>query len=184
MRSGDSDEYRRILNALYQMAGGGAAVDLGCGEAHVTKNWRKCRLIDLVLRPSVIEAGREIDQIDICLAPAMFASQHCRFDLCLMADSIEHLTKQEGDKVIVEMIKISNAVAIFTPVGPFCMDAKATHPDTHKSAWWPRDFYEAGWAVWEFPIYHSSELGAFWAWKFRDKTPSATEISERAGVSL
>jgi len=186
-RPGNGDDYRRILNALYELAGRGAAVDLGCGEAHTTKDWPMCLLVDLVYRKAVLAAGRTLDQMDMRLAPALFRQERRAFNFALMSDSLEHLKKEDGTKLIAEMIPLAKVVAIFVPVGPWKVDVAAIDPDAHKSEWWPREFQEQGWGVWEFPSYHrfgAETLGAFWAWKFREAQPTAEQVSEKSGVAI
>lgn len=186
-RHGNWDDYRPVLAALYELAGRGPAVDLGCGEAHTTKAWPECVLVDSVPRKAVADAGRTVEQMDMRLAPVLFAERKQTFNFALMADSIEHLTRADGLKIIADMEPLTKAFAIFTPVGPWCMDERATHPDSHKSAWFPKEFHDKGWAVWEFPIWHNFHpdvLGAFWAWRFKENQPTAAEVARVANIAL
>ena len=180
------EEFSRILNAVYDLAGRGPAIDLGCGEAHVTRNWGMCVLTDLVARNGI---GRSVEQIDIRWVPEWFRRDNRRVNLVVMTDSIEHLTAPDATKLLYEMANLSKAMVIFTPSGPMKLDEKATDPDTHKSAWWPADFAKDGWTVWEWPNYHHFEggeiFGAFWAWKWREgETPSVETVAAKAGVAI
>lgn len=177
-------QYRAILTALYNLAGGGPMIDLGCGEAHVTKNFEGV-LVDSVVRPN---KKLPVAKMDIRDAPAKFADR--RFRLMIMTDVIEHLSGEDGLKLLAGMEPLCAAQVIFTPVGPFHKEQGTEHPDTHKSAWYPEQFHRAGWTVWEFPTFHRFEsgkefLGAFWAWKFRDSPArSVEELAMITGITL
>lgn len=182
-KPGDFSEYKALLVALYNLAGGPKALDLGCGEAHVTKDL-ECDYVDLVLRPT---APGKTMQFDIREAPKKLAKFH--YNLLIMTDVIEHLTCPDGFDLLDGMEKICGATVIFTPVGPWRIKPDSTHVDEHKSAWWPEAFWLKGWEVIEFPRYHrfegGEELGAFFSWQFRDRiTPSAEEVCNRANLSL
>lgn len=179
-------EFRSILNALYDLAGRGAAVDLGCGHAHVTRDWGMCTLVDIV--PRTIPA-RSMVLGDIRTFPDHCYESGQRFDLMLMVDVIEHLIESEGCALVTAMEPFCKAQVIFTPVGPFENDKGGDSPDTHKSAWYPEQFWSSGWTVWEWPVMHSfpagQTLGAFWAWKWKDgSTPTVEAVAAKAGVAI
>lgn len=179
-------ETRAILNAFYELAGEGAAVDLGCGDAHVTREWNMCTLIDLV--------PRQIPSRSMVVGDMRKFPKHCeeskqRFDLMVMLDSLEHLTANDGRQLIEGMEPHCKAMVIFTPVGPWNPEPLSTHPDTHKSSWYPERFWDAGFRVWEWPTYHrfpaGDIIGAFWAWRWRDgETPFPETVAEIAGVKI
>ena len=177
----DFEEYRNILTAIYDLAGRGAAVDLGCGEAQVTRDWGMCSLVDMVRAPYL---WRTIEKMDMRDAPALFIEDCRRFNLMVMTDSIEHLLREDAEKLLVAMAPLCKAMVIFTPVGPYNMDVASVDPDVHKSAWTPQEFNDSGWVVWEWPNYHPN-VGAFWAWRWMDgKTPSVEEVAAKAGVAI
>lgn len=178
-------DYKAILEAIYELAGRGACLDLGTGESHVTKNFdRDSLLVDLVVRPNPHLPVLEMDIRDV---PLKFS--HRRFNLMLMSDVIEHLHDADARRLITGASAICGAIAIFTPVGPFKLNPEATDPDSHKSAWTPEQFWAEGWEVWEWPCFHHFEggriLGAFWAWKFiQGVTPPVEAVAQMAGVDL
>lgn len=177
------EEYRAILTAIYQLAGGAPMIDLGCGEAHVTKNFDGV-LVDLVPRPN---PRIPVVKDDIRNAPERFKDRS--FNLLIMTDSIEHLTVGDAQNLLGGMYRLCGAAVVFTPVGPWRLNVEATDPDSHKSAWYPEQFREEGWQVWEWPSFHRFEggeiLGAFWAWKFKSRAnPTEHEVAAKAGVSL
>ena len=180
-RPGCFEDYRAILTAIYQMAGGNPILDLGCGEAHVTKHWDGVYM-DLTIRPT--SPGKTI-KADILDAPKLLAG--FRYNLMVMSDVIEHLRMPVARKLLTQLEHICGAQFIFTPMGPFLIDADSLHPDAHKSGWFPEDFTANGWQVLAQPRYHifsgDNILGAFYAWKFRDRpTPSVQEVLLAAGL--
>ena len=182
-KKSDFPEHKAILTAIYQLAGGPRMLDLGCGEAHVTKGFDG-DYVDLVVRPTA--PGKTIRD-DIRNAPKRFAKFH--YNLLVMTDSIEHLTQDDGAELLHKMEPICAATAIFTPVGPCHMDEKATDPDTHKSAWTPEQFWMQGWEIIEIPCCHRYDdgtmLGAFWAFQFRNTdTPTAEAVLHAAAIDL
>jgi hypothetical protein len=183
MKGGDFAEHKAILTALYEMAGGPKALDLGTGEAHVTKNF-ECDHVDLVIRPT---APGKTMQFDIRDAPKKL--WRFNYNLLILTDVIEHLLPEDGADLLTAMEKNCGATAIFTPVGPYKLDPTSKDPDAHKSAWTPEQFWMAGWEIIEMPTYHRFEggniLGAFWAFQFRNSlTPTAEAVLTKAGLSL
>jgi hypothetical protein len=177
------EEYKAILTALYEIAGGPKLLDLGVGEGHVTKDF-DADYVDLVVRPT---APAKTIKDDIRNAPKRFARFH--YNSFLMSDVIEHLTVGDALTLLEGMESVSSCTFIFTPVGPYHIQPQATDPDSHKSAWWPEVFWMKGWEVLEIPAFHrfpnGEILGAFWAWQFRDTiAPNAEEVCHRAGLSL
>lgn len=181
--AGDFAEHKAILTAIYDLAGRGDMIDLGCGAAHVTKNFRGV-LVDEVVQQN---PNLPVAKMDLRNAPDHFQGRD--FNLLVMTDVLEHLTDKDARKLLDEMDLLCRAMVIFTPVGPWLMDPKSTHPDVHKSAWTPEQFWADGWEVLEYPTYHRYEggqfLGAFWAWKFRDKiTPTVDDVFYKAGIDV
>lgn len=182
-RKSDFPEHKAFLTAIYNLAGGPRMLDLGCGEAHVTKNFDG-DYVDLVVRGAA--PGKTIKD-DIRNAPKRFSKFH--YNLLILTDVLEHLTQFDGAELISKMEPICAATVIFTPVGPWELDPEATDPDAHKSAWTPEQFWMNGWEILEIPACHrwndGSTLGAFWAWQFRNSyTPPAEAVLQAAGMEL
>jgi hypothetical protein len=114
--------------------------------AHTSRFWKECVLIDSVKRDV---PGREITVMDIRDSPHFFKINGLELNLAILTDVIEHLTGPDANRLLGELASICKAIVVFTPIGWYCVNAKATDPDTHKSGWWPRDFHKNGWAVWE-----------------------------------
>jgi hypothetical protein len=182
-KPGCFEEYKAILTAIWQLAGGNPIVDLGCGEAHVTKHFDGI-YVDLVVRPT---APAKTMQFDITEAPSRL--RNFSYNLMVLSDTIEHLKPEGGAALLEGMDRLCRAQFVFTPIGPFILAPDATDPDSHKSAWYPEQFWEDGWEVLAYDAYHHFEggriLGAFFAWKFRDTpTPPVEAVLQMAGIEL
>lgn len=74
-------------------------------------------------------------------------------DVVYALDFIEHLDKDAGVQVLLEMRRIAaHAVVIFTPHGFQAQEGDvlgqgADHWQTHRSGWWPADFESRGFTV-------------------------------------
>lgn len=184
-RRGTFEEYKRILETLYHMAGEGPAIDLGCGQAHVTQHWPGAILVDLVNRPN---PHIPIILMDIREVPKSQLVRRERIRLMVMTDSLEHLTKDDGQALLTEMWLYCDAQVIFTPMGAHHLKPDSTHLDDHKSAWYAASFAQRNWSVWSWPSYHhfedGSKLGAFWAWRFHRDTPTPEAVAIAAQVEL
>ena len=70
---------------------------------------------------------------------------YSKFDLVWWFHGIEHLTKQEGEKVLRELIKRSKVIIMSMPHGVFeqspeDLSGQNNPYELHKSAWYPIDF--------------------------------------------
>jgi hypothetical protein len=64
------------------------------------------------------------------------------------------------------MERVGRLSIIFTPLGPWMLDEGATHPDKHKSGWWPEELEKVGWRTKVYPKWHTAlQCGAFFAYK-------------------
>lgn len=171
---------KKIVRAIYDLAGGEPMIDLGCGECLQTEGLKGV-FMDINPRP-----GSPVGTVvaDIRDAPLAFHDKH--FNLCILIDVIEHLYKEDGQKLLAEMYTLCSAILLFTPTGELFIKAD-DGPHCHRSGWYPQEFWKMGYVIWEWPIFHSWEPdtyhGAFWAWKFKDrKTPDVDTVAESAGV--
>lgn len=182
-RPGSFEEYKAILTAIWKMAGGNPILDLGVGEGHVTKDFDGV-YVDLVIRPT---APGKTMQFDIRDAPEKLKGHE--FNLMVLSDVLEHLEPEDGVLLLDRMMKLCKARFVFTPIGPFRLQPGATDPDSHKSAWYPEQFWDDGWEVLAYDAYHRFEggqiLGAFFAWQFTHMpTPTAEAVLQMAGLEL
>lgn len=138
-------------------------LDLCCGECTHTRELKFAThygvdLIDWPKRPSRIG----FEQLDVTKwpGPKMF------HDVALCSDGIEHMTKRDGLRLLLNMLRWARLPIIFTPMGRYLVDERATDPHTHKSGWTADEFRAMGWKAEEFPFWHPTlNLGAFFAWK-------------------
>jgi hypothetical protein len=142
-------------------------LDLCCNECTATSRLG-CQhhvAIDLVDWPTRV--GTPLFVKDDALLYAQ-TSNSGSFDLCICSDGIEHLTREDGRKLLREMDRVvgGGTAIIFTPLGPYMLDPTAIHPDAHKSAWTPAELGELGWNTITFPNWHPAlGIGAFFAFR-------------------
>jgi hypothetical protein len=162
-RIGTREECIRIVAAFYQAAGGAPMLDLGCRSAPLTKDfngaWMECDPQPDTPKLAIIG--------DIRTAPQVFKGQS--FNLLIMTDVIEHLTREHALELLYNMAPLCRSALIFTPTGPWLIGEDFGNPHSHKSAWMPAEFHDDGWLIWEWPQFHhipdGKVLGAFFAWK-------------------
>lgn len=179
-RAGHGDESTRICAALAE--GAESVCDLGCGEAHHTRKLANVTFVDVLPRPNAPEGMIKANIIE-------FADQCAkRFSVCFLLDVIEHLTKEDGARLLKQLENIADRIVVFTPSGELWMNNGDT-PNDHRSGWTAKEFDELGYECWEWPQFHhwsdGGTFGAFWAWKdTRGNTPSAETISRKSSVPI
>jgi hypothetical protein len=180
-RAGDKDESIRIVHALYRLTGGPPMIDLGCRSAQLTRR----------LEGTWVEVDPQPDTptgaviMDLRRAPLEFAGE--TFNLMILTDVIEHLERKDAITLLREMKPLASGYLIFTPTGlldPFQSDG----PHAHRSGWTPEEFFQNGYTVWEWPIFHhfpgGAIRGAFWAWKLKERQLSVEEVATNSRVNL
>lgn len=184
-RIGTREETIRIVDAIYQMSGGAPMLDLGCRSAPLTRNFQGCWM---ECDPQPDTPPQAIIG-DIRTAPKVFVGW--KFNLLIMTDVIEHLTRQDAIDLLAEMAPLCRSLLVFTPTGPWLTNPQATDPHSHKSSWMPAEFYDDGSLIWEWPQFHHMPdgviLGAFFAWKqrrSRAKSFTVEEVARLAKVQL
>lgn len=180
-RIGNGDESRRIVAALNTPWND--PLDLGCGAAHYTKEMPGVLLIDCLKMDG---APSNVHLTDIRNVSGYASGR--RFGTVYLLDVMEHLTKEEGKKLLSDLYEVSDRIVFFTPLGELWV-TNDDHPYSHKCGWLPKEAEDLGFTVWEWPVFHKWEdgktFGAFWAWRDRDtESPSVDEISEIAGVPV
>ncbi|TMQ65484.1 MAG: class I SAM-dependent methyltransferase [Candidatus Eisenbacteria bacterium] len=98
-----------------------------------------------------------VDAVDV-VAPRFPCYDHCylgdlrrldtllpadapRYDLALLIDVIEHLEKQEGHRLVGELLGRARRVLIATPCGFRAQEVAGKPFETHRSGWLPWDFW-------------------------------------------
>lgn len=90
-----------------------------------------------------------------------------RYDLALFVDVIEHLEKHEGHRVLADLTRRARRVLVATPLGFRRQEIPGMPYETHRSGWWPWDFFR-GYAVhqWRiFPGHQTRRLGLPRLWQ-------------------
>ena len=87
------------------------------------------------------------------------------FDIITALDVIEHLTKDDGFRLIQVLERLScGRIVFFTPLGEYLLNNGDEKYLGHLSGWYPEDFIRLGYSCWVFPEFHRSlGVGAFFA---------------------
>ena len=125
-------------------------IEVGCGyRARAARGARVYVGVD-VHQPYLARAHRRHPSRLFMLADweqalVMFEDQS--FQGLYAIDFIEHLGRREGRRFLKEAIRVAEAVAIFTPLGPMKQTPQDGEPESqrHRSAWTPDDF--DGWGI-------------------------------------
>lgn len=165
--AGDIDLYMKVLRAICGDTQGNSMIDIGCCFAPNTPRLGFEQRLYIDVLPRVLDDESEqqhFQQLNI------LEIQHTPFkkDVAIASDLIEHLTVDDGQKLLSIMEMISHKQIIFTPLGELWMEKTPTSdPEAHRSAWYPEMF--PGYASIVFPHYHKEwGVGAFFSWKCED----------------
>lgn len=137
-------------------------IDLCSCEATVTRN------LDFKDKVYVdaLDCWHIPDQMHRFVQADVLGDHEClnkHYDVANCSDGIEHLTKEDGFRLVEKMKKISDKQILFTPLGEYMVEVGNPDPKCHKSGWWAEDF--AGFAAIVAPNYHPTlGVGAFWVW--------------------
>jgi hypothetical protein len=79
----------------------------------------------------------------------------------MMIDSLEHIPKTDGVKLLKELKARFSKIILFVPTG---LHVQTGDPwgygnpwQEHKSSWWPQDLTDLGFTVDEWPDYHAAD---------------------------
>ena len=146
-------------------------IDLGCHKAAHTPlfGFKQRKYIDIL--PNVLDFPDEqqyFEQGDILNTPL-----DVHYDVSFAQDVIEHLTVENGIKLINIMKHISDKQILFTPsTDLFGMDYETDNPESHRSLWSPEmveQFFPNEFIFICFPKYHSVwNGGAFFLYSLKD----------------
>src|SRR5215469_18827391 len=136
-------------------------VDLGAHKAPYTSRlgFNKRTYVDIQERP-LDDPSEQKYFVKADMVDYLETYEH-HFQVAISSDSVEHLTKGKGLRLLNAMERCSDKQIIFTPLGPFETNDDG-HPDSHASSWTPDDFEDYLCIV--FPNWHPElNLGAFFA---------------------
>lgn len=165
--TGSIEVYMTVLRAICGDTAGKSMIDLMCAFAPNTPKlgFKQRKYVDIKDR---ILDHKEEQQFfvkwDVLDVPRFVI----KVDTAICSDGIEHLSTDDGHKLLHVMRLISNKQIIFTPLGELWMEKVPTdNPEAHRSAWYPEML--PGWASIVFPDYHKEwGVGAFFSWKCED----------------
>jgi len=114
------------------------ALDLGCGDYSPIQNVTLSYSVGVdAFKPSLKESKRRGIHYEYVLADVReIEFKDKSFDAVLALDLIEHLTKEDGIKLIEKMERWARKkVIIFTPNGFLCQRGNSNPFQTHRSGW-------------------------------------------------
>ena len=127
-------------------------LDVGCGNSSPLRFLSGPRMVGVDgYAPAVEEARRNHTHDEIVLGDVkniqeIFKGQ--QFDACIALDVIEHLTKEDGWKLLENMEALSKRfTVIFTPKGFVPQKSKDGDLQEHLSGWDPQEMRERGYTV-------------------------------------
>jgi hypothetical protein len=160
--NGDDEVYLDCLRAICGDTEGKSLLDAMCNLAPHTPRlgFQKKTYVDILERKLVHENEQPLFiQADVL----KYLESDTTYDVIISSDGIEHLTKEDGYKLLRLMQQKSSRQVLFTPLGSYMVDEKDTDPEGHHSGWTP-DMIE-GWACIVLPQYHPTlGIGAWFFW--------------------
>jgi len=141
-------------------------IDVGCGKGIVGALMRiyrnATRLVGVDIFPPYIKFCKkyhfydEVYAIDLRKIPLPFKNEE--FEVATCIEVIEHLPKEDGEKMLGELERIAQTVMISTPSHYFSQPGFDDNPyRTHFSKWSARDFRKRGYkvkGVGSFTVHH------------------------------
>lgn len=153
-----NDVYMDCLTAILGETARHSMIDLGCHKAAHTPlfKFKKRRYVDVL--PNVLDYPEEqkyFVQDDILNTPL-----DVKYDVSFAQDVIEHLTIEDGIKLLNIMNTISDKQILFTPLDDLFGFAELhdSNPEAHRSLWKPymiEGFIPNKYIFITFPNYHS-----------------------------
>jgi len=159
--SSDIDHFFAISKELFRISHGQSIdlIDIGSGSAHYWKSgplfeFLKTTNSRLILLDANSDSQHELPHcnLEVMKIVGQAPSALTKLDensvhVALALDVIEHLSKEDGYRLLYEMDRISRkSVIIFTPNG-FVWQSPSDNNEfnAHISSWTPREFRELGW---------------------------------------
>jgi len=169
---GSIELYMEVLRAICGYTMGESMIDLGCCFAPNTPKlgFIGTRYVDIIYR----ELDDPQDQVDFHKADILNLPEYLKTDennnkynVALCLDCIEHLTVEDGNRLLKIMDEISHKQILFTPTTNLFGLNNDDTPEAHRSVWSPEML--PGYACIVFPDFHYAwGGGAFFAWRCAD----------------
>lgn len=164
---GSYEIFTDILVTLMGKSLGTSLIDLCCNEATVTGALPFRRKVFVDIEPRTLLHNQQENFVETdALGDHPVLQDKYKVATCL--DGIEHVTREQGWKLIEKMQQLGEKSIIFTPLDAWMMEVEGserylTDPKCHKSLWNPVDL--PGWGHIVMPRYHISlGIGAFFSW--------------------
>lgn len=164
---GSIELYMQVLKAICGNTMGESMIDLGCCFAPNTPKlgFSVKTYVDVIDReldhPEEQQFFHKADILDLVAYPQI------AYNVALCLDCIEHLTVEDGNKLLKIMDEISYKQILFTPTTNLFGLNNDDTPEAHRSVWSPEML--PGYACIVFPDFHYTwGGGAFFAWKCDD----------------
>jgi len=183
---GNLEVYMDVMKAICGETEGRSMIDLMCAFAPNTPmlGFSKRMYIDVLPRElDHKEEQKNFVQDNVLNFPPRLMKHIFNnfFDVSICSDGIEHLTREDGFKVLDIMARVSMKQIIFTPLDDLFGMAKEgdNNPEAHRSLWHPDMLPEFNSIV--FPDYHKEWNGGAW---FGFSSPSMKYDFERIKLIL
>jgi hypothetical protein len=168
---GSYEIFTDILTTIMGNSLGTSLLDLCCNEATVTGKlpFNKKIFVDIEPRTLLYNQQKNFVETDALSDHTIFNDN---YEVVTCLDGIEHVTREQGWKLIERMKKLGNKSIIFTPLDAWMMEVEGSErylndPKCHKSLWNPNDLPD--WAHIVMPKYHPTlNIGAFFSWYCSD----------------
>lgn len=166
--NGDDEVYMDCLRAICGNTERKSMSDLGCNLAPYTPRlgFEKRTYVDIIQR----KLDHEEEQKYFILADELeYLSKliYKQLDITFSLDNIEHLSYEDGKKLLNLMEWTSKKQILFTPLDAWMVtdDVTDKNPEAHRSLWKPENLNRE-WATIVFTKYHQAlGIGAWFGWK-------------------
>lgn len=178
---GTIEVYLDVMRALCGNTKGKSMIDLMCAFAPNTPKlgFEKRTYIDFLDR-KLDHASEQNNFFQGDVTQIFRFVRNVVLDVAICSDGIEHLLKDDGMQLLVDMRNLSKKQILFTPLGEIFKLAEIDNqdPESHRSLWTPEDIEKINsedgfpitlgqpYACIVFPDYHKVwNGGAFFFWR-------------------
>lgn len=153
--AGLAEEIQRITHGHFK------TVEFGCGVGAYLKCSTSPRTIGIEAFQPYAEEARGLG-FDVVVGDMREYRKFISppYSVALFIDSLEHLPKKDGEKLLDLVLEDFMVVYIFAPFGDHPSSAYDGNAlQEHKSSWWPDDLISKGFRCVVYPSVHSDREG-------------------------
>lgn len=162
--------YHPFISYFTPIIKGKTVLDLGCGRGlngcllHGSRDLRGTTLIGLEINDEYIKACKEHKIYDKILKHELptIPLKDKSVDLIICIEVIEHLTREEGVKLLDEIDRVGKGRVIISTPNMFFHTIEGEDEDEHKSLWTVKDFKSRGYRVYGMGL----KMPLLWGDKF------------------